>query len=111
MVVDCGGGTVDLTTRQLLKDERLSEITERTGDYCGGSYVDKEFIKFLERKVGSSAIKLVEEKQYGQLQYVVQEFCRLAKIRFTGNRSDFQTVDLELDGNIIYLILNYFLNI
>ncbi|CAB5355684.1 unnamed protein product [Rhizophagus irregularis] len=28
MVVDCGGGTVDLTTRTLLPDNKLSEITE-----------------------------------------------------------------------------------
>ncbi|GES81265.1 hypothetical protein GLOIN_2v1030945 [Rhizophagus clarus] len=51
MIVDCGGGTVDLTTRKLLQNERLSEITERTGDFCGGSYVDREFIKFLSRKL------------------------------------------------------------
>ena len=37
MVVDCGGGTVDLTTRKLLSRNRLSEITERTGDFCGGN--------------------------------------------------------------------------
>jgi len=46
MVVDCGGGTVDLTTRQLLDCDKLSEITERTGDSCGSSFVDQEFIKF-----------------------------------------------------------------
>src|SRR6266513_1902855 len=45
MVVDCGGGTVDLTTRELLDDDKLSEITERTGDYCGSCYVDQEYIK------------------------------------------------------------------
>ncbi|CAB5381332.1 unnamed protein product [Rhizophagus irregularis] len=28
MIVDCGGGTVDLTTRELLEDKRLSELTE-----------------------------------------------------------------------------------
>ncbi len=44
MIVDCGGGTIDLTTRQLLFDNALGEITERTGDYCGSSYVDQEFI-------------------------------------------------------------------
>ncbi|CAB5376535.1 unnamed protein product [Rhizophagus irregularis] len=35
MVVDCGSGTVDLTTCKLLVDNKLSEITERTGDFCG----------------------------------------------------------------------------
>ncbi|CAB4473682.1 unnamed protein product [Rhizophagus irregularis] len=37
MVVDCGGGTVDLTTRKLLRDNKLSEITERTGAIVRGA--------------------------------------------------------------------------
>ncbi|POG60125.1 hypothetical protein GLOIN_2v1487277 [Rhizophagus irregularis DAOM 181602=DAOM 197198] len=37
MIVDCGGGTVDLTTRKLLKDKQLGEVTERAGDFCGNN--------------------------------------------------------------------------
>ncbi|PKY62189.1 hypothetical protein RhiirA4_449966, partial [Rhizophagus irregularis] len=76
MVVDCGGGTVDLTTRKLLRDNKLSEITERTGDFCGGSYVDREFIKFLSRRLGKSTINLLKENNYGQMQYMIQQFCQ-----------------------------------
>ncbi|RGB26393.1 hypothetical protein C1646_800615 [Rhizophagus diaphanus] len=97
MVVDCGGGTVDLTTRQLLDGERLSEITVRNGDYCGGSYVDQEFLRFLERRVGANAIKLVRENHYGQLQFMVQEFVRMVKMKFTGDPLEFETLDWELD--------------
>ncbi|RIB08541.1 hypothetical protein C2G38_2110890 [Gigaspora rosea] len=97
MVVDCGGGTVDLTTRKLLTGKKLSEITEREGDYCGGSYVDQEFLKFLGRKVGSSAIDLVKQNHYGQLQYMVQEFCRKIKIPFTGDEAEFKPVELDLE--------------
>ncbi|CAI2174174.1 6280_t:CDS:2 [Funneliformis geosporum] len=97
MVVDCGGGTVDLTTRQLLDNDKLSEITERTGDYCGGSYVDQEFLKFLGCRVGVSTVNTVIDKHYHQLQYMVQEFCRQVKIKFTGIKSEFVPVNLELD--------------
>ncbi|CAG8445838.1 3628_t:CDS:2 [Acaulospora morrowiae] len=97
MVVDCGGGTVDLTTRKLLAGGKLSEITERTGDYCGGSFVDREFLKFLGKKVGDSAIKLVEENHYGQLQYMVQEFCRRVKIPFTGNPDVYKSFELDIE--------------
>ncbi|CAG8621090.1 7824_t:CDS:2, partial [Ambispora gerdemannii] len=31
MIVDCGGGTVDLTTRTLLPGKQISEVTMRTG--------------------------------------------------------------------------------
>ncbi|KAF0396112.1 actin-like ATPase domain-containing protein [Gigaspora margarita] len=97
MIVDCGSGTVDLTTHELLENNRLGEITERSGDFCGGTYVDKEFIKFLRRKVGDSAVNLLYENHYGQLQYMVQEFCHHVKLPFTGNRKDFKTYELDIE--------------
>ncbi|RIA97904.1 hypothetical protein C1645_751117 [Glomus cerebriforme] len=97
MVVDCGGGTVDLTTRKLLKDNKLSEITERTGDFCGGSYVDREFLKFLGRKLGESTINLLKENNYGQMQYMIQQFCQKLKFHFTGDRSDFNTFEFDIE--------------
>ncbi|CAB5381347.1 unnamed protein product [Rhizophagus irregularis] len=46
MIVDCGGGTVDLTTRKLIDNKRLGEITERIGDFCGSTFIDNEFVNF-----------------------------------------------------------------
>ncbi|CAG8604890.1 13158_t:CDS:2 [Ambispora leptoticha] len=42
LVVDCGGEAVDLTVRKLLSNDRIAEKTERSGDYCGNTYVDDE---------------------------------------------------------------------
>ncbi|GBC29314.2 uncharacterized protein OCT59_009912 [Rhizophagus irregularis] len=97
MIVDCGGGTVDLTISQLLEGETLSEIIEGSGGYCGGNFVDQEFLKFLESKVGANAISQVRENHYCQLQYMVQEFVRLVKMKFTGDPSEFVDTELELD--------------
>ncbi|CAG8847573.1 36183_t:CDS:2, partial [Gigaspora margarita] len=97
LIVDIGGGTVDLTIRKLLPGNKLGEITEQTGDCCGGSFVDKEFINFLTRKVGKSAMSSLKENNYGLLQYMVQEFCRSAKIPFTGEKKDFKTFELDLE--------------
>ncbi|RIA97902.1 hypothetical protein C1645_210333 [Glomus cerebriforme] len=97
MVVDCGGGTVDLTTRKLLRDNKLSEITERTGDFCGGSYVDREFLKFLSRKLGEPTINLLRENNYGQMQYMIQHFCQKLKFHFTGNQSDFDSFEFDIE--------------
>jgi hypothetical protein len=49
------------------------------GDFCGGSFVDDEFLKFIGEKVGDSALKLVRKNHYSQLQYMVQDFCRRVK--------------------------------
>ncbi|CAG8473471.1 25251_t:CDS:10 [Racocetra persica] len=95
LIVDCGGGTVDLTTRKLLSNCELGEVTERAGDFCGSTFVDKEFLKFLGKIVGESAIKLLREKHYGEMQYMVQEFCNNIKIPYTGD--DNFTYDFDLD--------------
>ncbi|CAG8495821.1 11568_t:CDS:2 [Dentiscutata heterogama] len=97
LVVDCGGGTVDLTTRKLLPDKRLGEITERTGDFCGSTFIDNEFIKFMKFKVGESAMDLLEKQRYSQLQYMVQEFCRRVKIPFTGDEKDFKVIEFDIE--------------
>src|SRR5437870_515591 len=96
MIVDCGGGTVDLTTRKLLEDNRLGEVTERAGDFCGSTFIDKEFVDLLEHEVGDSAVNLFRENHYGQLRYMVQEFCQNVKLPFTGDDPDFTySMDLE----------------
>ncbi|CAG8602704.1 16306_t:CDS:2 [Funneliformis mosseae] len=97
LIVDCGGGTVDLTTRQLLSNERLGEKTIRTGGFCGGIYVDRGFLAFIGEKVGPSVMQILQESHYGQLQYMVQEFCKKVKLLFTGYREDYKTFDMDLD--------------
>src|SRR3954466_10213118 len=98
MIVDCGGGTVDLTTRKLLEDQKLGEITEAKGYYYGGSFVDDKFIEFLSSKVGPSAVDQLREKNYSRLQYMVQEFCRRVKFPFNGQKENFKQFVLDLEG-------------
>ncbi|CAB4473668.1 unnamed protein product [Rhizophagus irregularis] len=97
LVVDCGGGTVDLTIRKLLKKDELDEVTIRTGDYCGGTCVDQEFIKFLESKVGELAISRLIENHYGKYQYLIQEFCRIVKLSFTGIEEEYKNYELDIE--------------
>jgi molecular chaperone DnaK (HSP70) len=99
MVVDCGGGTVDLTTRRLLKDNKLGETVKSRGGVCGGSFVDDNFIEFLASKVGQSAIDLIRDDHYGRLQSLVQKFCRRVKHPFTGQENEFEPFDFDLKGN------------
>jgi molecular chaperone DnaK (HSP70) len=105
MVVDCGGGTVDLTTRKLIGNEplQLGEVTERIGDFCGSTFIDKEFVKFLREKLGTRAIDLLIENHYGQYQCLIQEFCRRVKIPFKGNNKRFH-YELDIDENAPILL-------
>src|SRR6266540_3090942 len=98
MVVDCGGGTVDLTVRRLLSEDRLAETTERSGDFCGGTYVDDEFLKYLENRVGKPAMNKLREKHYNQINYLVHKFfCPEIKIPFAGDRSKFKNIELDIE--------------
>ncbi|KAL8714311.1 MAG: hypothetical protein Q9220_001642 [cf. Caloplaca sp. 1 TL-2023] len=55
LVCDAGGGTVDIITYEIVQTSPLSivECTVGTGDYCGSTFVDREFEKFLARRLGS----------------------------------------------------------
>ncbi|PKY36842.1 hypothetical protein RhiirB3_460435, partial [Rhizophagus irregularis] len=48
LVADCGDDTVDIIMRKFLQNNRLNEIIKRVGDLCGLTFVDKEFLHFLE---------------------------------------------------------------
>ncbi|PKC69846.1 hypothetical protein RhiirA1_117194 [Rhizophagus irregularis] len=89
MIVDFGGGTVDLTTRKLINYEELGEITERAGDFCGSTFIDTEFIKYLRGILGDEPINLLRNNNYGQMQYLIQQFCDFGKIPFTGDDPEF----------------------
>lgn len=49
MVVDCGGGTVDITVHELLADKRLKELQRATGGAHGsvGKAVSLLFICYF----------------------------------------------------------------
>ncbi|CAG8654182.1 3583_t:CDS:2 [Ambispora gerdemannii] len=106
MIVDCGGGTVDLTVRTLLPNTKLSELTESTGEFCGSAYIDKEFKKFLARKIGKSTLQLIEKKHYPELQYLIQHFCTNVKILFDGNEETWRSKELDLES-VCPIMLQY----
>ncbi|CAG8668072.1 9322_t:CDS:2, partial [Ambispora gerdemannii] len=106
MIVDCGGGTIDLTVRTLLPGSKLSELTESTGGFCGSTYIDKEFKKFLARKIGLSAYQLLEEKHYPQLQYLVQYFCTQVKLPFDGIERSWRNKEIDLE-EVCPVLLQY----
>ncbi|CAG8575605.1 1747_t:CDS:2 [Ambispora leptoticha] len=98
LVCDCGGGTVDLTMRTCVEKDQLEEETIPTMGICGSTYVDKEFIKFLEKCVGIDAIRKFKEMHYGQLQYMIQNFFNLrVKNNFKDDPKKFKTIEFDID--------------
>ena len=60
MVLDCGGGTVDITMHrvaQKLPDLLLDELHNPSGGPWGSTFIDAEFEKFVEKLVGSEVFR------------------------------------------------------
>ncbi|MGB3191407.1 MAG: Hsp70 family protein [Limnoraphis sp.] len=62
MVVDCGGGTVDITCHEVSSHGGLEEVAEGTGGAYGSTYIDKEFKEYLAKKLTAQALNRYEEE-------------------------------------------------
>ncbi|MDZ7966419.1 MAG: Hsp70 family protein [Nostoc sp. DedSLP03] len=60
MVVDCGGGTVDITVHEVLQDRKLKEVVIGKGGKYGSTYIDKDFEKYLRKKLNADVIDRYE---------------------------------------------------
>jgi molecular chaperone DnaK (HSP70) len=58
MIVDAGGGTVDLTTHKQMLDGNLSEMTPGSGINCGSTKIDKEFRLYLDQRLLARAVEM-----------------------------------------------------
>ncbi|RIA90488.1 hypothetical protein C1645_876068 [Glomus cerebriforme] len=72
MIVDCGDNRVDLTTRKLMTNEQL---------------------------VGDKPMDLLRDNNYGQMQYLIQNFGKYGKIPFTGDDPGF-SYELDIQETI-----------
>ncbi|EMF08039.1 actin-like ATPase domain-containing protein [Sphaerulina musiva SO2202] len=76
MIIDCGGGTVDITTYEISSiDPKLTfkEHLVGTGGKCGSTYIDREFIKWMTEKFGSAYTDLKWELR-GPASRLMKEF-------------------------------------
>ncbi|KAL2919377.1 hypothetical protein HK105_201021 [Polyrhizophydium stewartii] len=106
MILDAGGGTVDLTThtitgnsgmfrsdsngssaqggrKGLAEAPRLTEASRGTGALCGSTYVDKSFLKFFRAQIGTEHFNEMKRKRPELLAALLQEWER-AKRDFLG---------------------------
>jgi len=63
MVVDCGGGTVDVTIHEVLSGGGLKEVEAASGDALGSVAVDKQFENLLRKIFGFKFIDTFQRKR------------------------------------------------
>ncbi|KAL3879883.1 hypothetical protein ACJMK2_032159 [Sinanodonta woodiana] len=65
MVLDAGGGTIDITVHEVLSDGKLKELHKASGGAWGGTQVDEAYRQFLISLVGHPVFRRfqVENKE------------------------------------------------
>ena len=97
MIVDCGGGTVDITVHEVVEIRdgldavALDEIAPGTGGAFGSMYVDRSFLEYLEKKLTLKAIEQFQDQEPLDYLKMMEEWER-TKCRF----------DPKTSGDIIY---------
>uniref|UniRef100_A0A3B1JPU7 Heat shock 70 kDa protein 12A-like n=1 Tax=Astyanax mexicanus TaxID=7994 RepID=A0A3B1JPU7_ASTMX len=74
MVVDCGGGTIDITVHEVVEGGCLKELHKVSGSDMGGQKVDKNFKTFLIELFSRKVFDEFEKNHPSELQRLMYDF-------------------------------------
>lgn len=78
MVIDCGGGTIDITAYEITADKKLREVAPGTGGPYGSTKIDLNFFQnFLKAKLSSEALdQYHDEEPIDFLEHIIHQWER-----------------------------------
>ncbi|XP_035994603.1 heat shock 70 kDa protein 12A-like [Fundulus heteroclitus] len=79
IVVDCGGGTIDITVHEIMEGGALKELLKASGNDLGGQTVDKKFKKFLREIFSDGVWDEYERKFPSEVQKMMYDFTLFKK--------------------------------
>ncbi|XP_063323630.1 heat shock 70 kDa protein 12A-like [Pelmatolapia mariae] len=74
IVVDCGGGTIDITVHEVLDGGALKELHKASGNDLGGQSVDRKFKEFLREIFSDGVWDKYEENFPSEVQRIMYDF-------------------------------------
>ncbi|MEQ2197329.1 hypothetical protein XENOCAPTIV_027741 [Xenoophorus captivus] len=80
IVVDCGGGTIDITVHEVLEGGALKELHKASGNDLGGQTVDRKFTQFLREIFSDGVWEEYEENYPSEVQRMLHDFTRLKQV-------------------------------
>jgi len=109
IICDMGGGTVDLVAYRVaeLDPTVVEEATVGTGDQCGGSFIDRAFLRWLERRLGTADFLKIagcrsedipRTSMTAKLGRMVQDFTLEVKSGFSGSETNFLRLPAPLNA-------------
>ncbi|XP_032424337.1 heat shock 70 kDa protein 12A-like [Xiphophorus hellerii] len=74
IVVDCGGGTIDITVHEVLEGGFLKELHKASGNDMGGQTVERKFKEFLRDTFSPEIWDEYEEKYPSEVRRIMSDF-------------------------------------
>ncbi|XP_035994551.1 heat shock 70 kDa protein 12A [Fundulus heteroclitus] len=74
IVVDCGGGTIDITVHEILEGGVLKELHKASGSNLGGQTVDRKFKEFLRDTFTAEVWDKYEENYPSEVRRIMCDF-------------------------------------
>ncbi|GLD68314.1 heat shock 70 kDa protein 12A-like protein [Lates japonicus] len=74
IVVDCGGGTIDITVHEVLNGGALKELHKASGNDLGGQTVDRKYKEFLREIFCDGVWDEYERKYPSEVQRMMYDF-------------------------------------
>uniref|UniRef100_A0A3Q2CF37 Heat shock 70 kDa protein 12B-like n=2 Tax=Cyprinodon variegatus TaxID=28743 RepID=A0A3Q2CF37_CYPVA len=79
IVVDCGGGTIDITVHEVLEGGTLKELHKASGNDLGGQTVDRKFREFLRQIFCDGVWDKYEQTYPVEVQKIMYDFTLFKK--------------------------------
>uniref|UniRef100_K1QN76 Heat shock 70 kDa protein 12A n=1 Tax=Magallana gigas TaxID=29159 RepID=K1QN76_MAGGI len=105
IVVDVGGGTLDITAHEVLEDGHVKELIKATGGNWGGTKVDEEYMDFIKCLIGEDTTKYIDENQPSVFFEACREF-EMAKRTIKPNSDGKFNVRIPSQIGETYTIVN-----
>ncbi len=104
LVVDIGGGTVDISAHRISSSANTEVVHPPTGNDCGGSRVNKEFKKFLGDLVNDPRFSrylhtgnsMTNAQHKAHLNELINDTFEKQKVIFGGQTSSLRTLNIRL---------------
>ncbi|KAK3590671.1 hypothetical protein CHS0354_026199 [Potamilus streckersoni] len=93
MVVDLGGGTVDIAVHEIKRDRSLGELYKASGGPWGGTCVDKNFLSFIGKIMGQDFLVEFARREMSDYIDLLREF-----------ETKKRTIKSSMDGKVSFKI-------
>ncbi|KAL7919154.1 hypothetical protein ACQKWADRAFT_323202 [Trichoderma austrokoningii] len=101
LILDCGGGTVDITTYTIQKiypTIEFDEICVGAGGKCGSTYIDRNFHKFMTNRFGKSFAD-VPVKRKGPGSEFMASFEKAKQSLGSSENDSFEIYPIDMQGD------------